>query len=145
MRSYRVNLNQEERLELQKLVSSGVAPARKIRRARILLGVHGGMNKAEVAQTLGICVGTMTNVCQAFQSQRLGAIERKDPAREYAHCLDGDAEAHLMALACSAAPEGQVRWTLRLLQAEMVKRQYVEQVSHETIRSVLKKRSLSPG
>jgi transposase len=145
MRSYKVNLTKEERLELQKLVSSGIAPARKIRRARILLKVHEGMNKTEVAQALDVTHATVTNVCRTFQTQRLAAIERKDPAREYEHSLDGDGEAHLMALACSAPPEGHERWTLRLLQSEMIKRQYVEQVSHETLRTGLKKRNLNPG
>lgn len=145
MRHYKVNLTKEEREELQRLVSTGIAPARKIRRARILLKVHEGMNKADVAQALDVSVATVTNVCRAFQAQGLQAIERKAPDREYEHRLDGDGEAHLIALACSTPPEGNERWSLRLLQSEMVKRQYAEQVSHETIRIVLKKRKLSLG
>ncbi len=145
MRSYKVNLTKEEREELRRLISTGIAPARQIRRARILLKVHEGMNKGQVAQALDVTISTVTNVCRAFQGQRLKAIERKAPDREYEHRLDGDGEAHLMAMACSTPPEGNERWTLRLLQSEMVKRQYVEQVSHETIRSVLKKKKLSLG
>jgi len=59
--------------------------------------------------------------------------------------LDGEAEAYLVAIACSKPPEGQARWTLRLLQAEMIKRNHVEEVSHETIRTALKKTNSSRG
>ena len=84
-------------------------------------------------------------MCRAFQAQRLEAIERKKPEREYNHSLDGEAEAHLIALACSAPPEGRERWTLRLLASKMVERNYVDEVSHETIRTALKKTSSSLG
>lgn len=78
-----------------------------------------------------------TDVCRTFQTQRLDAIERKAPNREYEHSLDGEAEAYLVAIACSTPPEGRERWTLRMLQAEMVKRNHVDEVSHETIRTAL--------
>jgi hypothetical protein len=65
--------------------------------------------------------------------------------REYEHSLDGEAEAHLIALACSQAPEGYTRWTLRLLKRGMEEKRYVESISHEAIRTTLKKRNLSLG
>ena len=145
MRRYKVHLTKEERLELQNLISSGVAPARKLTRARILLKVDEGMTKTEISRALDITNNTITNVCRTFQTQRLAAIERKKPDREYEHTLDGEAEAHLFAIACSAPPEGRERWTLHLLQSEMIKRSYVDEVSHETIRAALKKTNLSPG
>ena len=70
---------------------------------------------------------------------------RKKPNREYEHSLDGEAEAYLIAIACSEPPEGRERWTLRMLQAEMVKRKYVNEVSHETVRTALKKTNSSRG
>jgi hypothetical protein len=73
------------------------------------------------------------------------ALNRKKPNREYERRLDGNAEAHLIALACSDAPEGYERWTLRLLQELFVKLEIVESVSHETIRTTLKKTNLSLG
>ncbi len=73
------------------------------------------------------------------------AIERKKPEREYEHRLDGEAEAHLIAIACSTPPEGRERWTLRLLKRELVKRKYVVRVSHETVRAALKKTNSSRG
>jgi len=70
-----------------------------------------------------------------------GTLSRKKPDRIYERCLDGEAEAHLIALTCSEAPAGHAGWTLRLLRDQMVELAYVEKVSHETIRTVLKKRT----
>ena len=145
MKRYKVILTKEERQQLEKLISSGIAPARKLTRARILLKVDEGLSKTEISQVLDVTNNTVTNVCRSFQSQRLAAIERKQPDREYEHSLDGEAEAHLIVMACSAPPEGRERWTLRLLQSEMIKRQYVDDVSHETIRTALKKTYSSRG
>lgn len=145
MRRYKVHLTKEERIELQGLISSGVAPARKLTRARILLKVNEGLTKTEISRALDVTNNTITNVCRTFQTQRLAAIERKKPDREYQHSLDGEAEAHLFAIACSAPPKGRERWTLRLLQSEMIKCSYVDEVSHETIRAALKKTNLSLG
>lgn len=145
MKRYKVQLTREERDQLQKLISSGVAPARKLTRARILLKVDAGMTRTKISQVLDVTNNTVTNVCRTFQTQRLTAIERKDPNREYRHSLDGAAEAHLVAIACSKPPAGRERWTLRLLQAEMIKRNHVDEVSHETIRIALKKKNSSRG
>ena len=73
------------------------------------------------------------------------ALNPKPSQRVYERKLDGRAEAHLIALACSAAPEGRSRWTLRLLGDQMVALEHVESVSYETVRRVLKKTNLSPG
>jgi transposase len=145
MKRYKVVLTKEERQQLEKLISSGIAPARKLTRARILLKVDEGLSKTEISRMLDVTNNTVTNVCRSFENQRLAAIERKQPDREYEHSLDGEAEAHLIAIACSAAPEGRERWTLRLLQSEMIKRKYVDEVSHETIRTALKKTFSSRG
>lgn len=145
MKRYKVQLTKEERKQILKLISSGIAPARKLMRARILLKVDAGLTKIEISQTLDVTVNTVTNVCRAFQSQRLAAVERKKPDREYERSLDGEAEAHLIAIACSAPPAGRERWTLRLLQSEMIQRKHVDEVSHETIRAALKKTNLSHG
>jgi len=145
MKRYEVQLTRDERQQLEKLISSGVAPARKLARARILLKVDAGLSKSAVGQALDVSINTVTNACRSFQMQRLAAIERKKPDREYEHSLDGEAEAHLIAIACSAPPEGRECWTLRMLQAEMIKRNYVDEVSHETVRTALKKTSSSPG
>jgi len=145
MKRYKVVLTKEEREHLEKMISSGIASARKLTRARILLKVNEGLSKTAISQVLDVTNNTVTNVCRSFQTLRLEAIERKPPNREYEHSLDGEAEAHLITIACSAPPEGRERWTLRLLQSEMIKRQYVDDVSHETIRTALKKTYSSRG
>ncbi len=145
MKKYKVQLTTEVRERLQKQISSGVMPARKLTRARILLKVDVGMTRTKISQVLDVTNNTVTNVCRTFQTQRLDAIERKEPNREYEHSLDGEAEAYLVAIACSKPPEGRERWALRMLQAEMVKRKYVDEVSHETVRTALKKTNSSRG
>lgn len=148
---YFVKLTSEERTHLEKLVSSGSAPARKLRRARILLKSdcsEGGPNWTceAICTAFDVHSVTVTNVRKAFAEGGLEkALNRKKPEREYQHRLDGEAEAHLMALACSESPEGYDRWTLRLLQERFVKLKIVDSVSHETIRTTLKKKKLSLG
>lgn len=145
MKRYKVELSQKERTELQKLISAGIVSARKLTRARILLKVDEGFSKTEISQALDVTINTVTNVSRSFQSQRLEAIERKKPDRVYEHRLDGEAEAHLIAMACGTPPDGRERWTLRLLASKMVERHYVDDVSYETIRTTLKKTNLSLG
>ena len=82
MKRYKVQLTREEREQLQKLISSGVASARKLTRARILLKVDAGMTRTKISQVLDVTNNTVTNVCRSFQTQRLACIERKDPSRE---------------------------------------------------------------
>ena len=148
---YFVKLTSEERQYLEKIVSSGNAPARKIRRARILLKSdcsEGGPNWSYEAICDALDVNSMTvaNVRKAFAEGGLEkALNRKKPEREYEHALDGNAEAHLIALACGAAPDGYERWSLRLLRDRFVQLEIVSDVSHETIRTTLKKRRLSLG
>lgn len=148
---YFVRLTSEERQYLEKIVSSGNAPARKIRRARILLKSdcsEGGPNWSYEAICDALDVNSMTvaNVRKAFAEGGLEkALNRKKPEREYEHALDGNAEAHLIALACGAAPDGYERWSLRLLRDRFVQLEIVSDVSHETIRTTLKKRRLSLG
>ena len=148
---YFVSLTTEERVYLEKLVSSGNASARKLRRARILLKSdcsEGGPNWTyeAICDAFDVNAVTVTNIRKAFSEGRLEkALNRKKPEREYEHRLDGHAEAHLIALACGDAPDGYERWTLRLLQDRFVKLEIVDSVSHETIRTTLKKMNLSLG
>jgi transposase len=146
-----VSLSQGEREILERLVKTGNAPARKLTRAWILLKSDAtkdapNWSYEQVCQAYNVSQVTVYQVRKAYVEQGLEkAINRKKPEREYIHCLDGEAEAHLVALACSEAPEGQDRWTLRLLRDRMIKLEYVEDVSHETIRTTLKKTNLSLG
>ncbi len=144
-RKYVVKLTEEERLQLQKIISAGTTSARKIRRAQILLKSDSSpegpnWNYQAICAAFDVSAVTVTAVRKAYcQGGLEAALNRKKPEREYLHCLDGEAEAHLIALACSQPPAGHARWTLRLLRDRFVEAGYVEQVSHETIRQVLKK------
>jgi len=148
---YFIKLTCEERSYLEKLVSTGEAPARKLRRARILLKSdcsEGGPNWTyeAICDALDVNPATITNIRKAFSEGGVEkALNRKTPEREYEHRLDGHAEARLVALVCGEVPNGYDRWSLRLLQERFVKLQIVESVSHETIRAVLKKMNLSLG
>lgn len=146
-KKYRVQLNEEQRRQLKKLISSGSARARKITRARILLKTDEngpGLIDRETAQALDSSMATIQRVRERFCRQGLqAALERSMPDREYKRALDGRGEAQLIALACSEAPEGRSRWTIRLLADKMVELGYVESLGRETVRRTLKKTNLS--
>jgi transposase len=150
-KKYIVTLTEAERLMLQAMLSRGKAAARKLMHARILLkadAAPGGpcWEDAAIAQGLEVGRATVERVRKEFVEEGFdAALERRKPRRQYRRKLDGDGEAHLIALACSKAPEGRSRWTLRLLADRMVALEQVDHLSYETVREVLKKTSLSLG
>ena len=150
-KTYIVTLTSEERATLRELISSGKATARKISHARILLKAdsnEGGpaWNDAAISQALDVGTATVERVRKRFVEDGLdAALGRRKPRREYKRKLDGDGEAHLVALACSESPEGYARWTLRLLADRMVALEYIDELSYQTVRRVLKKTNLSLG
>lgn len=141
---FQVQLSDEERARLRTVVGQGVAAARLLTHARVLLKAdHSdagpGWTDAAIAAALDIGLSTVARIRQRFVAAGLeAALERKAPDRVYERKLDGAQEAHLVALACSPAPEGQARWTLKLLAAELVAREVVDTVSYETVRRTLK-------
>jgi transposase len=148
---YRVTLTAEEQQELRALVSKGKAAARRLTRARILLladQAEGGPAKSdpEIVAAFGCGRATVERVRRQFVEDGLEATLNPRPTtRVYERRLDGKAEAHLVAIACGAPPEGRAHWTLRLLADRMVVLGYVESVSHEAVRQTLKKTRLSRG
>lgn len=150
-RKYIIKLTDEERHHLEKLTSSGIIPARTVTRAHILLksdsSVAGSKWKYEqICNAFNVTPVTVMNVRKRFIENGMQAtLYRKRPDREYQHALDGEAEAHLIALACSKPPEGRKSWSLRLLKDRFMRQGYVESVSHETIRTTLKKTSSNRG
>jgi hypothetical protein len=145
---YEVELNDEQRENLEKITSSGTYPARKIKRAQILLksDTKVSWSYAQISNVFDVSEVTIAKVRKTFvQSGLEAALRRKKSDREYEHALDGEAEAHLIALACSQPPTGREHWSLRLLQNRFVKLGYADSISHETIRRVLKKTNSSPG
>ena len=148
---YIVTLTEAERKMLQEMLSRGKAAARKLAHARILLKADAspggpGWGDDAIAEGMEIGRATVERVRKRFVEEGLdAALERRKPRRHYRRTLDGDGEAHLIALACSEAPEGRSRWTLRLLADRMVALEYVEQVSYQTVRRTLKKTNSSLG
>jgi len=142
---YTVTLTDEERQMLHAMLSRGKTAARKLMHARILLKADagaGGPNWRDrvIAESLEVGRTTVERVRKQFVEEGLdSALERRQSRRVYRRKLDGDAEAHLIALTCSEPPEGRSRWTLRLLADRMVALEQVDDLSYETVRQVLKK------
>lgn len=148
---YRVTLTDAERQELRGMVRAGKAAARKLVRARVLLladQAEGGPAKSdpEIIDALGCGRATIERIRKQFVEEGLEeTLQPKPSTRVYERRLDGKAEAHLVAIACGAPPEGRGRWTLRLLGDRLVALGHVESVAHETVRRTLKKTNLSLG
>ena len=146
-----VVLSEDERARLHTLIGRGVAPARALTHARILLKANQGeagpgWTDAAIAAALEVNPATVARVRQRYVTAGLdAALHRKPPERAYRRRLDGEQEAQLVALACSAPPEGRKRWTLRLLADGLVALEVVDTVSHETVRQALKQTSSSRG
>lgn len=150
-KTFQVQLSLAERARLQALVSNGSATAHSHIHARILLKADEGPDgpawtDAMISSALDVGMSTVARVRQtAVQDGLDAALQRKLPKRVYPRTLDGVGEAHLVALTCSTPPEGAGRWSLRLLADRMVELDYVETISHETVRQILKKTNSSPG
>ena len=148
---YIVSLSQGQHQQLKDLISVGTGPARTLAHARILLkadqGDHGpNWKDNDIAAALEVSRPTIARVRQRFAREGLAAaLHRRSPNRQYQRILDGWQEAQLIALACSSPPEGQGRWTLRLLANCMVELEYVDALSYETVRRTLKKTNSNPG
>ena len=149
---YPVILDRNQRDYLIDLTSSGTESARKLTRARILLKAdEGDLGPAyadkEIKEAVEVSVSTIERTRKTFLLEGLEATlipkKRSKPSRPQK--FDGETEAHLIALACSEAPEGHARWTLRLLAEKMVELNHFSSVSHETIRRTLKKTHLDLG
>ena len=149
-RLHPIMLDAEQRARLEAVVNQGRAPARTITRARILLkadGGPGGPNWTDTAirGAFDVSRTTISKVRREFATDGLAAIERRRPRVTRPRKLDGASEAHLIALTCSAPPEGRARWTLRLLADRFVLLDGEGAISHEQVRQVLKKANLSLG
>jgi transposase len=151
MKKYIVTLTEEERQMLQEMLSRGKTAARKLTHARILLkadAAPGGPDWHDdaIAEALEVGRATIERVRKQFVEEGLdAALERRPPRRQYRRKLDGEGQAHLVALACQKPPEGRSRWTLQLLADRMVALEYVDQISYQTVRRTLKKTRSSLG
>jgi len=141
-----VRLSAEERDQLESLLAKGKAAARKLTRARILLKADcsdsgPAWSDPQISEALDLGIITVHRVRRSFVEGGLdGALVRR-PIPRRRRMLDGEQEAHLIALACGSPPAGRRRWTLRLPADKFVASGHVGSVSHETIRRTLEKTS----
>lgn len=152
MKKFIVTLEGDERRYLNDLTSKGKHRSQKVLNALILLACDEGQHQErrstneEIARILGISMRKIDRVKKRFVVDGLDiALNGRKGNRVYKRKVDGELEAHLIALSCSKPPEGFTRWSLRLLADKAVELDYIEQISHETVRRILKKTSSSPG
>ena len=142
---YKVELNESERTHLKQMVSRGETSARKVKRALVLLKTDGGMTDRGIASGLLISASTVGRVRTRFVKEGLDSALNERPRPGQKRKLDGRQEAHLIAIACSAAPEGHTDWTIQLLADKVVAMGFAESTSLETVRQILKKTNSSHG
>jgi hypothetical protein len=143
---YKVMLTDEERGLLEEVASRGKHSSQKVLNALILLGCDEGplqekkLTGQQLADVLRVSLKKIDRTKRRFVEEGLEvALDKRKAEREYVKKADGDFEAHLVALSCSTPPEGHARWSLRLLADQVVELGYIDSVSHETVRRVLKK------
>ena len=148
---YKVTLTSPEREQLDAIMKKGKHSSLQFRNACILLNCDDGVDgqkvfDEQIAQMLQITTKTVERLKQRFIEEGFEFCMDRKPYPEVKEIkTDGDFEAHLVATSCSKAPDGYTRWSLRMLADKMVELAYVESVSHETVRQVLKKKKLSRG
>lgn len=151
MSKYSVKLNQEQRSMLEDVVKKGTAPARKIMHAQILLKSDKGRwgprwQDKQIQEAFGMGETVLKTTRKRFVENGLeDALERrKQPKRPEKQKIDGKQEAQIIAMMCTERPEGQERWVIRTIQERIIQLEIVEHVSHETVRTVLRKNQLKP-
>ncbi|MFH1052125.1 MAG: IS630 family transposase [bacterium] len=151
MNIYKIHLTGEEREWLNSIIKKGKVKAKKYRQAMILINCD-ETNKSKkhvtnemISKVLNVGMRTIDRVKKTFVEEGIDIVlDGKPRKRQYDKKMDGDSEAHLIALSCSKPPEGYAQWSLRLLADKMVELEYVESLSHETVRRVLKKNEIKP-
>ena len=146
VKKYVVKLSDEERERLNGLIKKGKHPARQLLKARILLKADASdageaWSDSQIAAALETSVATVARARQRLVEEGVDAVLtcKHSPASARKRIFDGESEAKLIALTCSAPPEGRARWTLRLLEETVVELNIVKRVSDNTIGRTLKK------
>lgn len=145
VKQFPVKLSADERAALVDFTSRGVASARELRRARILLLAAENRLDAEVADAVGCCAATVERVRRRCAEEGVAAALHDRTRPGGSPLLSSDAEASLIALACSDGPRGRGSWTMQLLADRLVALGVVERISDETVRRTLKKTTSNPG
>ena len=146
MDKYKVTLTNEEKKQLHAITNKGSHKSQKVLNALILLNCDESEGKKptneQISDILKVSMRKIDRVKKRFVEDGLEvALNGQPREREYLRKVDGDLEAHLIALSCSKAPPGFARWSLRMLADKAVELEYVDSLSHETVRRVLKKRT----
>jgi Homeodomain-like domain len=150
-KKYRVSLSATERASLETLINKGKEAAHKRRHAQILLKADEGefgpcWTDERIVEAHDVSRSAVEKLRERLVTRGLeAALTRATPDRSHKKKIDGELEAHLIALVCNDPPEGRVKWTLQLLADRMVELKYVETVSYETVRQTLKKTNLNLG
>ena len=148
---YTIKLTKDEVEELMEIINKGLHTSHTFRVAYILLNCDEGkysdkVTNEQISKVLKVGMRTIDRVKKRFIEEGFeAALERRPTSRIYEKKSDGDVEAKLVTLCCSDPPKGYSKWSLRLLADKMVALNYVESISHVTVRSILKKTNLSPG
>ena len=148
---YRIKLTKQEVEELMDIINKGSHTSLTFRTAYVLLNCDEGdysqkVSNEQISKVLKVGMRTIDRVKKKFIEEGLDAcLERRPTSRVYESKTDGDVEAKLITLCCSEPPKGYAKWSLRLLADKMVELNYVESISHVTVRSILKKTNLSLG
>ncbi len=142
---YRINLTQDEQEQLLDIARKGKSSARKLKRSLILCKADEGLTDQQVSRALLVGPSTVSRVRRRFVEEGLGSALKERPRPGQRRKLDGKQEAHLVAVACTPAPEGRAHWTLRLLADRVVALEFADSISPETVRQVLKKTNSNRG
>lgn len=134
-----VTLSEDERSQLWIVAHRGKTNARTLKRAQVLLKVADGWTASEIAQAFDVSLSTVANVCRRFRDGGVAAVLHDKRQERRRQALTGEQIAHLVAIACTDAPDGHDHWTVRLLAGKAVELGYVARISPETIRQALKK------
>jgi transposase len=143
--SDQITLSETDRSRLYTCIHTGRTSARVRTRAQVLLKLGEGWSLAEVCRAFDVCRNTAVLVHTRFAEGGVDAVLSDKRQTRYRAALSGTQAAHLIAVACSPAPDGHDHWTLRMLAGKAVELGFVEKISPETIRALLKKTSSNPG
>ena len=139
------DLPAEEVAHLQQMLTKGKQSVRSLKRAQVLLALHQSNTPSAVAPLVGVSPAMIYNIRNRYLLEGLTVALGEKPRPGQPSKFDKAAQAHLTALACSQAPDGRSRWTLRLLADRLVELRLVESISHQAVGEQLKKTCLNPG
>lgn len=143
-KQYKVELSQEERNQLTRLTTQGAEKVRKVKRAKILLQADEGKKDQEIAERVEVSVGTVERIRKRYVQEGLEGAVNEKPRSGRPIGIDAQTRAKVTALACTKAPEGRSKWTLRLLADKVVELEYIDSISYQSVRNILKKNELKP-